>query len=159
MYIIGLLEIREDIVTSVFDHRSPNNDGEYLPASWIEGETAQDNLYHVGLQHFSCDDLIYMTGGTQTVRAMPVTVFSFTLLGSCVHVCPPEQFSGRILPVLLGGGGGAFNITLLLTPYHALKHPITTHPNHLTHPKQSQGHSLATFVKMMITIVLLHDSV
>ena len=58
---------------------------------------ARDYLDHVGLQHFSCNDLIYITGGTKTVRSMPVTVFSFTLLGSCVCVCPPEQFSG-ILP-------------------------------------------------------------
>ena len=28
---------------------------------------------------------------------MPVTVFSFTLLGSCVRACQPDQFSGPFI--------------------------------------------------------------
>ena len=40
---------------------------------------------------------MYLTGGSDTVRSMPVTVFSFTLLGSCVRACQADQFSGPFI--------------------------------------------------------------
>ena len=53
----------------------------------------------MGLQSFSPEDLVYLTGGNDTVRSMPVTVFSFTLqaTSSSVDVCPPDQFSGPFI--------------------------------------------------------------
>ena len=40
---------------------------------------------------------MFLTGGNDSVRSMPVTVFSFTLLGSCVRACQPDQFSGPFI--------------------------------------------------------------
>jgi hypothetical protein len=93
-YPISLILIRDNVAAGVFIG-SENVCG--LPFFQSEALTASECLYSVGVQHFPPADLVWLTGGTDKIKSMPVSVYSFTLLGSYVKICEPELFSGPFI--------------------------------------------------------------
>lgn len=58
---------------------------------------ALDNLYQVGIQHVTPEEMLFMHGKHPQVRSMLVSVYNFTLLGNVANVCDPHIFSGPFI--------------------------------------------------------------
>jgi hypothetical protein len=90
-YPLSMVLIRDKVAAGVF---TKNHTAENYPYFFPEALTQMDSVWNIGIQHFSPEDLVWLTGGTDKIKSMPISVFSFTLHGSCVEVCDPELFSG-----------------------------------------------------------------
>jgi hypothetical protein len=93
-YPLSMVLIRDKMAAGVF---TKNYTAENNPYFFAEALTNMDRVWNIGIQHFSPEDLVWLTGGTDKIKSMPVSVFSFTLHGSCVKVCDPELFSGPFI--------------------------------------------------------------
>jgi hypothetical protein len=93
-YPLSMVLIRDKMAAGVI---TKNMQAETYPFFYAEALTAIENVWNIGIQLFSPEDLVWLTGGTDKIKSMPVSVFSFTLLGSCVKVCDPELFSGPFI--------------------------------------------------------------
>lgn len=93
-YPLSMVLIRDKMAAGVF---TKNYTATTYPYFFAEALTKMEILWNIGIQHFSPEDLVWLTGGTDKIKSMPVSVFSFTLLGSCVKVCDPELFSGPFI--------------------------------------------------------------
>jgi hypothetical protein len=93
-YPLSMVLIRDKMAAGVI---TKSMQAESYPFFYAEALTSIENVWNIGIQLFSPEDLVWLTGGTDKVKSMPVSVFSFTLLGSCVKVCDPELFSGPFI--------------------------------------------------------------
>lgn len=66
-----------------------------LPCSWPElGQYKNlEDLSRLAVQHISRRDLLLMNGGDKSVNSIVVAVMNFTLLGSQVNPCDPEDYA------------------------------------------------------------------